>query len=136
MPRFSHIPPTLFPELHQLEQLITKYEANVRAEVLASITVDDLSLPIWSIELGSQAPDAPTIGFFGGVHGMERIGSQILLAWLENLLARCQWDEGLLHLLSKVRVVCIPLLNVGGLLKSTRANPNGVDLMRNAPVEA
>jgi hypothetical protein len=136
MPHFSHISPTLFPELHQLEQLIAKYDTHLRSDVLTTITVDGLNLPIWSIELGSQAADAPTIGFFGGVHGMERIGSQILLAWLENLLARCQWDEGLLHLLSKVRLVCIPLLNVGGLLKSTRSNPNGVDLMRNAPVEA
>ena len=84
MPHFSHISSTLFPELHQLEQLIAKYDANLRSEVLATITVDGLNLPIWSIELGSQAADAPTIGFFGGVHGMERIGSQILLALLEN----------------------------------------------------
>ena len=46
MPHFSHISSTLFPELHQLEQLIAKYDANLRSEVLATITVDGLNLPI------------------------------------------------------------------------------------------
>ena len=30
----------------------------------------------------------------------------------------------------------MPIVNPGGMLMGTRANPNGVDLMRNAPVEA
>jgi Zinc carboxypeptidase len=34
-----------------------------------------------------------------------------------------------------VRIVVMPLVNPGGLLRGTRANPSGVDLMRNAPVE-
>jgi hypothetical protein len=45
---------------------------------------------------------------------MERIGSQILLAWLHNLLARCEWDIALQQVLTQVRIVCIPMLNVGG----------------------
>jgi len=113
-----------FPELYQLEQLINQHPQHIRAQSLATIQVNHHALPIWAIEIGSQAANVPTIGLFGGVHGMERIGSQILLAWLENLLARCQWDNSLLHLLSTVRLVCIPLLNVGGLLNSTRSNPN------------
>jgi hypothetical protein len=35
-----------------------------------------------------------------------------------------------------VRLVFMPLVNPGGLWLGTRANPNGVDLMRNAPVES
>src|SRR5258705_333230 len=33
-------------------------------------------------------------------------------------------------------LVFVPLVNPGGLVRGTRANPNGVDLMRNAPVDA
>lgn len=125
-----------FPELHQLQQLIEQYPQQIRSEVLTQIQVKNFALPIWSLELGSQNPAHPAIGFFGGVHGMERIGSQILIAWLQNLLARYQWDTSLQQLLQQVRIVCIPMLNVGGLLNNTRANPRGVDLMRNAPVQA
>jgi len=32
--------------------------------------------------------------------------------------------------------VFMPLVNPGGMLRGTRANPNGVDLMRNGPVES
>src|SRR5262249_34584442 len=35
-----------------------------------------------------------------------------------------------------LRMVFMPIVNPGGMWRGTRANPNGVDLMRNAPVEA
>ncbi|PTQ88206.1 M14 family zinc carboxypeptidase [Agitococcus lubricus] len=124
------------PELSQLEQLISRYPNWVRASPLAHISVARQSLAIWRLELGNPAPHLPVLGLFAGVHGMEKIGSQVLLAWLESLLIRCQWDDSLLQLLDNVRLVCIPLLNVGGLYLQQRANPNGVDLMRNAPVNA
>jgi hypothetical protein len=35
-----------------------------------------------------------------------------------------------------VRLVFMPLVNPGGMLRGTRANPDGVDLMRNGPVDS
>jgi hypothetical protein len=35
-----------------------------------------------------------------------------------------------------MRLVFMPLVNPGGMLRGTRANPAGVDLMRNSPVDA
>lgn len=125
-----------FPELHQLHQLMTQYPTQADYQILNHIKVKDFDLPIWAIRLGSNNPNHPMIGFFGGVHGMERIGSQVLIAWLQNLLSRTIWDISLQQLLQQVTIVCIPLLNVGGLLNNTRSNPNGVDLMRNAPIDA
>lgn len=93
-------------------------------------------LPVYAIELGSTAPDAPAVGFFGGVHGVERIGTQVVLAYLHTLVERLRWDESLADLLARVRLVFVPLINPGGMLRRTRANPAGVDLMRNAPVDA
>jgi hypothetical protein len=70
------------------------------------------------------------------VHGLERIGTQVLLAFMRSLLGRPSWDKGLQHQLEGIRLVFMPLVNPGGMRQRTRCNPRGVDLMRNAPVDA
>jgi hypothetical protein len=70
------------------------------------------------------------------VHGLERIGTQVLLHFLEGLVERLRWDDLLHRQLESVRLVFMPLVNPGGMSGITRSNPRGVDLMRNAPVEA
>ncbi len=92
-------------------------------------------LPVYLLTLGNPGACA-SVGYFGGVHGLERIGSQVVIAWLHSLVMRLRWDESLHQLLDKVRLVFMPIVNPGGMLRGTRANPNGVDLMRNAPVDA
>jgi hypothetical protein len=64
---------------------------------------------------------------------LERIGSQVVLAFLRTLSARLTWDRVLAEMLSRVRLLFVPLVNPGGVAQRTRANPRGVDLMRNAP---
>lgn len=124
------------PELGELEALIRRGGSMLRSRVETEVVVDRVRLPVYSVELGSTRPDAPALGLFGGVHGVERIGSQILLAFLHSLLARLEWDPLLRHQLASVRLVMVPLVNPGGMWRGTRSNPNGVDLMRNAPVDA
>jgi hypothetical protein len=92
--------------------------------------------PLYTVALGNPSRDVPAIGFFGGVHGLERIGSQVVIAYLHALVARLAWDASVHALLDQVRLVFMPVVNPGGMLRHTRANPNGVDLMRNAPVDA
>lgn len=94
------------------------------------------SLPVYCATLGSADPAAPAVGFFGGVHGLERIGAQVVIAWLHSLVMRLQWDAALHRQLEDLRLVFMPLVNPGGMQRGTRANPAGVDLMRNAPVDA
>ena len=94
------------------------------------------SLPIYSIALGNPSHDVPAVGFFGGVHGLERIGSEVVMAYLQNLVMRLRWDTALNRQLESVRLVFIPIVNPGGMALGTRANPRGVDLMRNAPIDA
>lgn len=127
---------SLFPELDQLHELIRRAGPALRADIVATVEAGGQALPVWCLETGSTDLRAPAIGYFGGVHGMERIGSQVLMAWLETVLARLQWDSHFGELLQKVRLVFMPIVNPGGLLLGTRANPGGVDLMRAAPVEA
>jgi hypothetical protein len=49
---------------------------------------------------------------------------------------RLQWDTMLHRQLERMRLVFMPLVNPAGMWAGTRANPRGVDLMRNAPVDA
>lgn len=124
------------PELLALDRLIDRAGSRVCSEVITQIAVDNHNLPIWAITLGNRNPDCPAVGFFGGVHGVERIGSQVLIAYLSNLVERLTWDNTLHDLLTQIRLVFVPIVNPGGFLRGTRANPNGVDLMRHAPIDA
>jgi hypothetical protein len=104
--------------------------------VAARLTAaEGLSLPVYTVAIGNPGA-ACAVGFFGGVHGLERIGSDVVITWLHSLLTRLSWDSSLHTLLERVRLVFMPIVNPGGMLRGTRANLEGVDLMRNAPVDA
>ena len=89
--------------------------------------------PVFTASIGSRDPLAPVVGFFGGIHGLERIGSQVVLDYMQSLINRLPWDELLHRQLEKIRLVFMPIVNPGGMWAHKRANPHGVDLMRNAP---
>lgn len=124
------------PELDELDRLIELGGSHVSAEVVCQVQAGSHSFDVLSATLGNPSPDVPAIGIFGGIHGLERIGAEVVLSFLANIVQRLRWDDLLHHQLQSVRMVFMPLVNPGGLWRGTRANPNGVDLMRNAPVEA
>ena len=124
------------PELAHLERLLNAAPASVTVRTACEVSCDGRQFPVYSITLGNPDRDAPCVGFFGGVHGLERIGTQVLLHFLEQLLKRLGTDASLNRRLENLRLVFMPLVNPGGMLKATRSNPRGVDLMRSAPVEA
>jgi hypothetical protein len=55
---------------------------------------------------------------------------------LESLFAQAEWDKDLQKRFESCRLVSIPLINPAGMYFGQRSNLNGIDLMRNAPVEA
>ena len=128
---------THLPELQALEQLIERGGRHLRTrEVRRVATPGGASFPVYAITMGSPDPRHPAVGYFGGVHGLERIGVEVVIAFLQNIVTRLSWDSSLHRLLEQVRLVFMPIVNPGGMWAATRANPRGVDLMRNAPVEA
>ena len=140
MPAPAPAPPEL-PELVELQRIVALGES------LASEHWQSWEIPLPQdgvaqvralrvVALGNPSPEVPAIGFFGGVHGLERIGSQVVISFLSNLVSRLGWDESLQRQLQHLRMVFLPVVNPGGMQRGTRANPNGVDLMRNAPVDA
>ena len=123
------------PELAQLEQLLMTAPAELKVEVLAQVPHMAQRLPLYALTLGNTAADKPAVLLVGGVHGLERIGTQVVLAYLQTLLQRLPWDLCLQHTLEQCCIYFIPLLNPAGMANGWRANGNSVDLMRNAPVE-
>lgn len=119
----------------EIDTLRAALPAAAQARVACEVEVAGRRWPVPVFTLGAADPALPALGVFGGVHGLERIGFEVALAFLRSLLQRLRWDDALQHLLQGLRVVVMPLVNPGGLLRGTRANPQGVDLMRNAPVD-
>ena len=70
------------------------------------------------------------------MHGLERVGTHVVLSFLASLVTRLERDESFARLLDEVRLVFMPLVNPAGMHRRSRSNANGVDLMRNAPLES
>jgi hypothetical protein len=122
-----------FPELDAVSRIAAAAGSHVEVRTLCEVAP---GMPVTAITMGNPLPEVPAIGFIGGVHGLERIGAQVVIAYLESIVNRLRWDRILHHKLENLRLLFVPIVNPGGLIRRTRANPNGVDLMRNSPVEA
>ncbi len=127
---------SFLPELVNLERMLAEAPASVTTQVIEQVTLKELSVPVYRVDIGSDSPDIPVLLLVGGVHGLERIGAQVVISWLQNLLARMTWDQHLRVLLDKVHITLLPILNPGGMYLNQRSNPKGVDLMRNSPIAA
>lgn len=121
--------PTGLPELVVVERLASSAARWADVDVIAR--VDDL--PVYALKFGVADRRAPVFVVTAGVHGLERIGTHVANAFLTSFVARLSWDALLHELLRRIRVIVVPLVNPVGMLRGTRANGNGVDLMRNAP---
>lgn len=128
--------PGELPELLELQRIIALGGMQLESRVVCEVQSGGLRFPVYAISLGNPSLDVPAVGFFGGIHGLERIGAEVVTAYLGSLVVRLQWDCVLQRQLERVRIVFMPLVNPGGMALGTRANPRGVDLMRNAPVNA
>lgn len=124
-----------FAELTQLQALLGELEAYADIQIIEQINFQELTFPIHCISLGSSAPGVPVVAYFGGVHGLEKIGTEILLAYLQTLLQLLIWDGEWASRLERMRLIFVPIVNPVGVFRGTRCNGNGVDLMRNAPIE-
>ncbi|MEM1347127.1 MAG: M14 family zinc carboxypeptidase, partial [Myxococcota bacterium] len=125
-----------FDELNRVRALAESSHPAWRVEELTEVDVMGRKMPVVAFSMGTTDRSAPTLGLFAGVHGLERVGTHLALTYLEKLSRRMRWDRELRERLERVRIVSIPLINPGGMLLKWRSNPRGVDLMRNAPLDA
>ncbi|MCU0736257.1 MAG: DUF2817 domain-containing protein [Methylotetracoccus sp.] len=125
-----------FPELVDLLSLAVQLEGLARVEVLGTVSHGRASFPLIAIRLGAEDRTTPVLALFGGVHGLERIGTRIVLSYLRTLMELARWDRVTREMLKTTRIVLFPLVNPVGMYLQRRSNGNGVDLMRNSPVRA
>ena len=118
------------PPLDMIERLAATATRWGQVEILDVVE----RLPIHAIRFGPDDRTAPALLVTAGVHGLERIGTEVAIAYLSALLSRLPWDEVLQDTLTRCRILVVPLVNPIGMALGTRANGGGVDLMRNAPV--
>ena len=128
-----------FLEQSYVEKVIKKLKrlgSLFQYETLAEIKVKGKTVPIYGLQIGPQDKSLPVLGLFGGVHGLEKIGTHVIVNYLNSLSNKIAWNIALTKNLENLRVVSIPIVNPGGMFLNRRSNPQGVDLMRNAPVDA
>jgi hypothetical protein len=118
-------------ELTAIERLADAAVRVAHIDVLARIDAH----PIYAFGFGAADRRAPVLLVTGGVHGLERIGTDVALAYLTSLVSRATWDATLADALARCRVAIVPLVNPVGMALRRRANGRGVDLMRNAPCD-
>ena len=128
--------PRSFSELDQLEAILKRLGGSARAEVACEIPCGSERFPVHVLTMGSDDPISPCIGFFAGVHGLERIGTRVVLSYLHTLSELIEWDATIHALLKRVRLAFMPLINPSGMFLGRRSNARRIDLMRNAPVES
>jgi hypothetical protein len=86
--------PTL-PELRELERIMELGQGHLESRIACEVSAGNNRFPVYRMTLGNPDPNLPAIGFFGGVHGLERIGTHVLLYFLRSLLTRLKWDKGI-----------------------------------------
>lgn len=134
-----------FDEYQQFESILDDWLKNQSPfwsfEKITEVHDDQTVFPLWKIVCEKKdsrklQSEKTTLILVGGVHGLERIGSQLCISMLEKYYQLSSWDHIFLEKLEHFRLVIIPFVNPAGIQSRTRSNPNGVDLMRNAPIEA
>jgi len=126
----------MFAEYDEIQELTNSWGKLGEVKNLTTISYRKFDYSVFEFSLGNPAPETPTLILSGGVHGLERIGTWVTLSFMKHLVARLPWDEQLQEHLQKLRIVFIPLVNPAGMHHFRRSNGNGVDLMRNAPIQA
>src|SRR5690606_21150075 len=85
----------LLPEFNEIELFAKDNPDLIRIRKLASIQDNFSEFPIYGLEIGTSDRTVPTLGFVGGCHGLEKIGTQVLLSYLYTLKQRLRWDKDL-----------------------------------------
>ncbi len=127
---------SLLPELKDIDYLAEAHPDIIKRKTIAHVDCGFERFPIDALIYGPDDKTLPTVVLIGGVHGLERIGTQVVLSYLKTITQSLGWDDDLRDWFSNRRLIAIPIVNPAGTAFHWRCNPNNVDLMRNCPVEA
>jgi hypothetical protein len=95
------------PELNELIALVARYQDIFKTYTLATVPFKDRDFPVFGLSMGSESPEAPVLILVGGIHGLERIGSRVILTYLHSLAQRLRWGKSLQSQLREIRIISI-----------------------------
>ena len=125
-----------FPELEEIYKAAQSLNGVGEFKEEAWVEHGKYRFPLTSFKFGSGREDVPRLVLVGGIHGLEKIGSHVVISYLQSLIRMLKWDRSLKSLLKQCQLHIYPMANPIGIYCGTRSNGNGVDLMRNAPINA
>src|SRR5690349_663561 len=105
----------LLPELGDLYEVLDLFGDKADTRVIARVSHGGIEFPIHGVVVGARRADAPTLALIGGVHGLERIGTRVVLAGMHTFAQFLTWDRILANALQTVRLVFVPLVNPIGM---------------------
>ena len=80
----------------------------------------------------SSLEPEPRVRISGGIHGNEKITTEVLIRFIDYLLSEyTNGNTDIVSIINSRYIVMIPVLNTDGYVNWTRYNSNGVDLNRN-----
>ena len=94
--------------MDELHRILDRLGDRGRVEVLARVDHEGHSFPIYGVVVGNPDPTAPTFALIGGVHGLERIGTRVVLAYMHTLVELLGWDRVLSSALERSRMLFVP----------------------------
>ncbi len=111
---------------HTANPLITKIEQ-------VGTSVDGRAINALVISDNPSYPEMePRVRISAGIHGNEKVTTEVLIRYVDYLLA--EFNNGnteIINLINSRYIVIIPVINPDGYVSSRRYNANGVDLNRN-----
>jgi murein tripeptide amidase MpaA len=125
-----------FQEMRDMLDLTENLSGLEQVDVLDRIENRGRSFPPISVAFVPDDPKVPVLALFGGVHGIESIGTCSMLSYLGRLGELARWDRITREMVRTTRIVPFPLVNPVGMRLHRRSNGNGVDLMSNLPMQS
>jgi len=111
-----------YPDITRLDTV--GYSTDGRA--IHAIVISDKDFPA-----STMADPEPRVRLVGGIHGNEKVTTEVLIRMIEYLVYNYKIDAAIKELIDNRYIVIIPVLNPDGLVAGTRYNSRGVDLNRN-----
>ncbi|HPX92539.1 MAG TPA: M14 family zinc carboxypeptidase, partial [Spirochaetota bacterium] len=110
-----------YPNITSLDTV--GYSTDGRA--IHAIVISDKDFPA-----STMADPEPRVRLVGGIHGNEKVTTEVLIRMIEYLVYNYKIDAAIKELIDNRYIVIIPVLNPDGLVAGTRYNSRGVDLNR------
>lgn len=125
-----------FPELHEVYSCANNLHDSASFHIENWIDYRKHRFPLTSFRFGENSSQASKIIFVSGLNGQDKLAIHLVLAYLKNIIRISSRDNSFAKRFKQFQLIFYPLANPTGMFTQRKTNENGVDLTRNAPIDA